>query len=34
VKPPLAQPEKTAKPLGNPARATKCIFIVSSRVLD
>jgi len=33
VKSPFAQPEKTAEPIANPARATKCIFIVSSRVL-
>jgi hypothetical protein len=31
MKSPFAQPEKTAEPIANPARATKCIFIVSSQ---
>jgi hypothetical protein len=34
VKSPFAQPEKTAKPLAKPARPTKGIFIISSRILD
>jgi hypothetical protein len=31
MKSPFVQPEKTAEPIANPARATKCIFIVSSQ---